>query len=554
MLSRDTSLQGFEGRFLVRYAVVDIFAGPGGLAEGFSRVCDGDGNSAYSIALSVEKDKAAHATLRFRAFLRQFSNEGFPSSYYDFVNGRIDEPNWSELFPAQWAAAEAEAWLIELGLKGVSTRINRKLDQIRKANDGNVILIGGPPCQAYSLAGRVRNQGIGGYVPKKDKRHFLYREYIRILDRLRPVAFVMENVKGILSSSVDGHSRIFDKVLADLRADRGDGVRYELIALAPRSRRLPEVGRLRPAAADFLVRAEDFGVPQARHRVIIVGIRSDIAERFTNASLTGLLERYKRKATVANVLDGMPRLRSGVSRGADREDDWKQLVLDAIDCIGELDTGLPDEQQIAFTQMVCQLRSQFIANPIPLRTGQGVGISEACPPYLRHWIVDPAISRLPNHASRAHMPSDLSRYLYAATFASVAGRSPKASDFPKDLAPQHQNWNSGDFNDRFRVQLSGSASSTVTSHISKDGHYFIHPDPLQCRSLSVREAARLQTFPDNYLFKGNRTQQYGQVGNAVPPLLAKWIGEALFDLLTTIEDLQVGRTEQPNAVAHRGKA
>ncbi len=516
---------------MARYAVVDIFAGPGGLAEGFSSVCDDDGNPAYSIALSVEKEKSAHATLRFRAFLRQFPSQGFPSLYYDFVNGKIDEPKWSELFPTQWAAAESEAWEIELGKKGVSARINRRLDQIREINDGNVILIGGPPCQAYSLAGRVRNQGIGGYVPEKDKRHFLYREYIRILERLRPVAFVMENVKGILSSSVDGHSRIFDKVLADLRADHGDGIRYELIALAPRSRRLPEVGRLRPAAADFVVRAEDFGVPQARHRVIIVGIRSDIAERFTNESLAGLLDRYKRKATVADVLDGMPRLRSGVSRGADHEDDWKRLVLGAMDCIGDLDTGLPDEQQMAFTQLVRQLRSQFLANPIPLRTGVGIGISEACPPYLHKWIVDPSIIHLPNHTSRGHMPSDLSRYLYASTFAAVTGRSPKALDFPQDLAPQHQNWNSGDFNDRFRVQISGSASSTVTSHISKDGHYFIHPDPLQCRSLSVREAARLQTFPDNYLFKGNRTQQYGQVGNAVPPLLAKWIGEALFGLL-----------------------
>jgi DNA (cytosine-5)-methyltransferase 1 len=130
------------------------------------------------------------------------------------------------------------------------------------------------------------------------------------------------------------------------------------------------------------------------------------------------------------------------------------------------------------------------------------------------------------------MASDLARYFFAAVFAEVAGRSPKASDFPEDLAPDHDNWNSGKFADRFRVQLSGGPSTTVTSHISKDGHYFIHPDPLQCRALSVREAARLQTFPDNYFFKGNRTQQYIQVGNAVPPLLARWIGEALATILS----------------------
>lgn len=498
----------------------------------------------YSIALSIEKDKAAHSTLRLRAFLRQFSG-ALPSAYYSFINGETDEPDWSALYPKEWAAAEAEAWQLEMATKGASVRINRKLDKIREKNDGNVILIGGPPCQAYSLAGRVRNRGIDNYVPKEDKRHFLYREYIRILNRLRPAAFVMENVKGILSSSVDGRSRIFDKVLADLRAELGAGARYELVALAPRSRQIPDVGRPQPKAADFVVRAEDFGVPQARHRVIIVGIRSDIADRLPNASLMGLLEPFRNQATVANVLEAMPRLRSGLSQGEDNETEWKQAVLAAFDIVGDVDTGLTDQQQLAYTDLISRLRSAFAANPVPLRIGSDVGISSECPTQLRDWIVDPAITRLPNHASRAHMESDLSRYLFATAFAMIARRSPKASDFPDCLAPRHQNWKSGDFNDRFRVQLLETASSTVTSHIAKDGHYFIHPDPLQCRSLSVREAARLQTFPDNYYFKGNRTQQYGQVGNAVPPLLARWIGEALSGLLEAALPQTLKRADDP---------
>ena len=131
------------------------------------------------------------------------------------------------------------------------------------------------------------------------------------------------------------------------------------------------------------------------------------------------------------------------------------------------------------------------------------------------------------------MRSDLHRYLYAACYAMRFQSSPKVDEFPRELLPEHLNIHQekGPFRDRFRVQLADQPSSTVVSHIAKDGHYYIHYDPAQCRTLTVREAARLQTFPDNYFFEGNRTQQYWQVGNAVPPFLARQVAASVASLL-----------------------
>jgi DNA (cytosine-5)-methyltransferase 1 len=518
---------------LPKYAVVDIFAGPGGLAEGFSSVIDADGSRAYSIVLSIEKEPTAHSTLRLRSFLRQF--ETFPDQYYDFLNEGGAEPDWEALFPEQWQQAKAESWQMELGLEDPGLRLDSRLDEIRRASDGNVILIGGPPCQAYSLVGRSRNQGKDGYIAAKDGRHFLYEEYIRILDRLRPLAFVMENVKGLLSSSIDGESRIVDRVLDDLRGERAGGERYQLLALSPKGRRQLDLGTDVPRAPDFVIRAEDLGIPQARHRVIIVGIREDLATRLPGSALTGLLETAGDRATVEHVLGELCPLRSGLSKG-DSPEAWRRAVLDAMAKVAELDSGLPDAEQLEFTITAARYKSQFErADDLPPRAGAGYGISAACPSGLRAWLADERLTRLPNHDSRGHMAADLARYFYAAVFAKVAGRSPKAKDFPPELAPAHVNWSTGKFADRFRVQVSTGQSTTVTCHISKDGHYFIHPDPAQCRSLTVREAARLQTFPDNYFFRGGRTEQYVQVGNAVPPLLARSIGEALWSVLSREE-------------------
>jgi DNA (cytosine-5)-methyltransferase 1 len=396
--------------------------------------------------------------------------------------------------------------------------------------------------------GRARNRGIKGYTPEGDDRHHLYQEYIHILEELRPAAFVMENVKGMLSSSVSG-GKIFERILADLKNACSEG--YTLVALTPRQGSDRQSGsdrsELRPS--DFIVRAERHGLPQARHRVMIIGLRDDLfdAECVMEEARGLLLERPEQP--VEAVLDGMPRLRSGLSRSEDSFDQWRQTISDALTELSntplDADKGILNRFRNRIGKLQAQLES---GSPLSRSSKTPNGLGKACNLELQHWISDPSLRALPNNTTRSHMPSDLGRYLFCAVYAEVAANSPKAAAFPASLAPDHRNWNSGKFADRFRVQMRGGPATTVTSHISKDGHYFIHPDASQCRSLTVREAARLQTFPDNYYFKGNRTEQFVQVGNAVPPFLAKQIGDALLSLLTDEKFRRCSRPESSRSV------
>ncbi len=284
------------------YAIVDLFAGPGGLAEGFSNFEGPDGTRPFKVALSVEKESSAHQTLRLRAFLRQFGRR-LPSEYYDFLNGHVSEPDWQRLYPSQWRAACEEALCLELGSPRAWDVLDARFERIIRQHRNNIILIGGPPCQAYSLVGRARNKGVSGYAASKDERHFLYREYIRILDRLRPAVFVMENVKGMLSSTVDGE-RIFDRVLDDLCSVGNKA--YVLVPLQPRSGLTAYIGKSHPPVTDFVVRAEELGIPQARHRVIVVGVRRDLIETVDLPSIyAGLLSASDDRTKVADVLGGL---------------------------------------------------------------------------------------------------------------------------------------------------------------------------------------------------------------------------------------------------------
>jgi len=508
-----------------KIGVVDIFSGPGGLGEGFAGFTQNDGCKPFQVVLSVEKDAAAYETLRLRSFLRQFEN--MPDEYYRYLNGlSSEEPDWGELYPDEWHQSGEEAWHFELGVQSTWPRLSERIKDIKEQYAGRTILLGGPPCQAYSLVGRSRNARNEGYNLQKDERIHLYREYVEVLATLHPLAFILENVKGLLSFRTQ-EGLVWDQIVRELEEEG-----YRLIPLAG------EYGLredCEPVSSDFVVKTESYGIPQRRHRVIIVGVRQDLGAESIKESVS--LDLSNELVNVESVLGDMPKLRSRLSR-QDSTEGWLNAVKGAIvDIEGDLSRNTEIDPEGDLLRCLGEVKHAFDAQTnkfyqVEVSNGKShVEFLLDCPGDLRDWIVDKRLSRLPNHEARSHMPSDLARYLYAAVFAQAHNHPPKAQDFPAFLAPNHKNWGTGKFNDRFRVQENHRPASTITSHIAKDGHYYIHPDPIQCRSLTVREAARSHTFPDNYLIIGNRTQQDTQVGTAVPLFLACQIGEKLWNTL-----------------------
>ncbi len=340
----------------------------------------------------------------------------------------------------------------------------------------------------------------------------------------------MENVKGLLSAKTK-ESSVFTKILSDLT----DPVRVfpQAESSAPDSIVCPgyRIYSLveQPASHDlnnnpvynqksFVIQAEKYGIPQTRHRVILLGVRKDID------LYPGTLKQVDEVA-IAQVLQDLPSLRSGLSKQKDNIEAWKKTICDVNleQVFANAEQQLLDE----IKEQIKQIRESVSGTGVEYSSGEKAGIS-----FEKGWFSDDRLGGVCNHKARGHMDSDLLRYLFVSCFARVYQRSPKLEDFPAELLPAHKNVKQGiddkKFADRFRVQLWDKPSKTITSHISKDGHYYIHPDPAQCRSLTVREAARIQTFPDNYFFCGPRTSQFIQVGNAVPPLLANKIARLVF--------------------------
>ena len=508
--------------------VIDLFSGPGGLGEGFAAL---DGGSAFEIAVSAEMEKSAHSTLTLRAFFRLAKKTGDKkaiNAYYAFCNSAsVNHP--STEVPLLWKIAQQEARQIQLG-DALGDQLLDSILKDKKLGGDDTILIGGPPCQAYSRIGRVKNNSKPGYVPEDDIRHTLYLEYLKVLAKTLPAVFVMENVVGILSSTLKGR-RVFHDILLDLcdpvRAANGkNGPTYVIHSLTSDTRYEKGMNPDEIDARDFVIKSENYGIPQKRHRVILLGVREDI-----NASAE--LLRPSHSMTVRDAIGRLPALRSQISPlRDDSASDWHRTVTESCHRFAK-DARAKNLNQIASRLMeISRNLNPSLGSGADRVQFSGQTISPDVSSHYLKWVVDQKLEVCLNHQAKSHMSSDLGRYLYASVFSEINRFGPRGyKDFTlPGLAPDHANWESGDFLDRFKVQLFDGPSSTMTCHISKDGHSIIHPDPLQCRALTVREAARLQTFPDNYFFQGTRTEQYHQVGNAVPPLLARQIAKIVFKL------------------------
>lgn len=405
-----------------KITVLDLFAGSGGLSEGFYK-------NGYDFLGHIEKDFYACNTLITRAIYHKLRKKGKLKEYEKYV---LNEQDLDSIVTKYGLKEEVESVICENIDKNTVDNLIKKL---KKQFNGKAvdIIIGGPPCQAYSTIGRSvsKNKMEGDY------RNNLYKYYIKFLKSFKPKIFVFENVPGLITA---GNGKYFEDMKKKME-EIGYIVEYQIID------------------------SSEYGVPQARKRIILLGWNK-------NAKLTEYpnFKKVDRSYKVKNFLSDLPKLNSG--------------------------GGKP-------------LRKNFVSKNLILRQ---IGI------------VRDDFNILLDHTARKNIKRDLIIYKKAVELKKL-GKVLKYNNLPKKLKT-HKNENS--FLDRFKViDNNAKGSHTIVAHISKDGHYYIHPSITQNRSISVREAARLQTFPDDYKFEGPRTSQFQQIGNAVPPMLSYVIAKEL---------------------------
>jgi len=615
-------------------------------------------DSPFKIAMSVEKEPNAHKTLTRRAFYRQLKDK---APYYDYIRSDkgSKEAKLEELklrFPKEWKAAFEETLeaphalgnsnifkmlkdgipLTESDYQETTTEqktINAKIQKIKdNLGDDKLIVIGGPPCQAYSTMGRGRRQGIEGYNQDHDERFFLYAEYANAIKLAEPDFFVMENVSGIGSAKLVDGTPIFNQIISrleylDSHPLETSKKKYHIFSFV-KPRYEFKGSSESPIEKDYLIKAVEFGVPQERERVILLGVKDEHLENFDGGFVMSS-KSAPNSPSLEETIGGLPKIRSYISSRKDKKDreylhiednvdNWNSLwqesksIIDQIfgdkesygsaieNAVSEVldwerkSKILEKEKKYAYIKesdpsafkKLTKLTSDEIKDVQLKKEGheEYIGFvyskisslkdfsldeikSEICEgsdqftrlkgnrktfsieferqyPQLFKWL-HRDISGVINHNSKHHMAKDLARYMFSAVWTEAtksstgSGRevspSPRTKHFPKSLVSSHKSWYSKNFQDRFRTHPRTHRSKTITSHMHKDGHANIHYDPRQNRSITVREAARLQTFPDDYYFEGGQSAQYLQVGNAVPPFLAKQIALHLLKIMKKLD-------------------
>lgn len=404
---------------------IDLFAGCGGLSEGFEQ------SGLYEMIAAVEWDKAPVECLRNRMKTKWGMKDA------DERVMRFDMQRTQELLEG-WSDDEY----------GDSKGLDYFIDQ----SGGHVdLIIGGPPCQAYSIAGRIRDEN----GMRDDYRNYLFESYLEVVKRYRPKAFVFENVPGILS------------------AKPGDGDKYVVDLI--RKSFLDENYAILPNLKDAVIDMSEYGIPQKRKRVIILGLNRDIygdnAEDILKAFYSEVLPKYKvqKKKTVMDAIGDLPKL-----------------------------------------------------YPLP----NGEIVRKNGKRYSHTFAKD---TKIKNHLPRFHSERDIKTFRMLCEDIEKNENKYISTDSLKELYTKLTGKESNIH--KFYVLRRDEPSNLIPAHLYKDGLRHIHPDSKQARSITVREAARLQTFPDDFEFISNSNLDYKMIGNAVPPVFARIIGDALKEIV-----------------------